>query len=513
MHKDNLREGRKNLPLKHHSSRGKPTRNSGNFTRGGQLIGHEWSMFFAAAKIPLLIWLVISVVVYWIMLAAVMGPHEFQLCAWRIGSALWTWMDLSPLKPMNIILADNSPRQVPIGYIPFVPDVQLAVAKALHALIGSLLSGTLLSMPLAMWFIRVANRHGKEILEERHERGAMLVELPLLVTDILAHNAREFEKAVGKLFKGLTPRQVRALPFAARKEAGLHHPYSLGGVPYPYGLEQSHTIIIGTTGSGKTTEMRSLVAEMRQRGDSAVIFDLTGSFIESFYNEKTDIILNPGDTRCPSWSLFEDCNTEAEFTAASQALIPHDGGGGDPFWITAARMLFIQMCLKLQEHGLTTNKALADNLIKTDLKRVNKILRNTAAEPLTSPSAARMAESIRSVYAANAQALNSLPDDGEFFSIREWVREENKPGSILFVSARYVDLPLYKTLLTLFLDIAVNTLMTLPRFTGCPLLKTVFRQHAATAAHWCLVCTHSRACKPSTGVRVPRTLPVLPVAR
>jgi hypothetical protein len=33
----------------------------------------------------------------------------------------------------------------------------------------------------------------------------------------------------------------------------------------------------------------------------------------------------------------------------------------------------------------------------------------------------------------------------------------------LFVSARYVDLPLYKTLLTLFLDIAVNTLMTLPR--------------------------------------------------
>jgi type IV conjugative transfer system coupling protein TraD len=480
MHKDNLREGRKNLPLKHHSSRGKPTRNSGNFTRGGQLIGHEWSMFFAAAKIPLLIWLVISVVVYWIMLAAVMGPHEFQLCAWRIGSALWTWMDLSPLKPMNIILADNSPRQVPIGYIPFVPDVQLAVAKALHALIGSLLSGTLLSMPLAMWFIRVANRHGKEILEERHERGAMLVELPLLVTDILAHNAREFEKAVGKLFKGLTPRQVRALPFAARKEAGLHHPYSLGGVPYPYGLEQSHTIIIGTTGSGKTTEMRSLVAEMRQRGDSAVIFDLTGSFIESFYNEKTDIILNPGDTRCPSWSLFEDCTTEAEFTAASQALIPHDGGGGDPFWITAARMLFIQMCLKLQEHGLTTNKALADNLIKTDLKRVNKILRNTAAEPLTSPSAARMAESIRSVYAANAQALNSLPDDGEFFSIREWVREENKPGSILFVSARYVDLPLYKTLLTLFLDIAVNTLMTLPR-TGS--LRTWFMFDEVGALH------------------------------
>jgi type IV conjugative transfer system coupling protein TraD len=463
MHKDDLREGRKNVPLKHHSSRGKPKRNSGNFTRGGQLLGHEYSMFFAAAKVPLLIWLAVFVVVYWIMLTAVMGPHEVQLCAWRVGSAMWAWMDLNPLKPMNIVLANDSIRQVAIGYIPYIPDVQFAVAKGVQALVGSLIAGTLLSLPLNMWFIRIANKHGKEILEERHERGAMLVEKLLLVNDILSHNEEEFKKAVGKLFKGLTPKEVLALPFSARKEAGLHHPYSLGGVPYPYGLEQSHTIMIGTTGSGKTTEMRSLVTEMRKRGDSAVIFDLTGSFIETFYDEKTDIVLNPGDARCPSWSLFEDCTTEAEFTAASMALIPHDGGGGDPFWITAARMLFIQMCLKLQEHGLTTNKALADNLIKTDLKRVNRILRNTAAEPLTSPSAAKMAESIRSVYAANAQALNSLPDDGEFFSIREWVRKADKPGSILFVSARYVDLALYKTLLTLFLDIAVNTLMTLPR--------------------------------------------------
>ena len=34
---------------------------------------------------------------------------------------------------------------------------------------------------------------------------------------------------------------------------------------------------------------------------------------------------------------------------------------------------------------------------------------------------------------------------------------------ILFVSARHVDLPLYKALLTLWLDLSVNTLMTLPR--------------------------------------------------
>ena len=56
-----------------------------------------------------------------------------------------------------------------------------------------------------------------------------------------------------------------------------------------------------------------------------------------------------------------------------------------------------------------------------------------------------------------------LPEDGEIFSIREWVRREKKEGSLLFVSARHVDLPLYKALLTLWLDLSVNTLMTLPR--------------------------------------------------
>jgi type IV conjugative transfer system coupling protein TraD len=463
MRNETLREGRKNLPLKHHSARGRPPRNSGNFTRGGQLASHEWMMFFGAVKIPASVWLVCVLAAYWILLSAVMGEHEIQLCSWRIGSWLWTAMDFNPFKPMNIVLADDSIRRVPIGYIPFVPDVQIAWTKAGRALIGALFGGSLVALPVAAALIRYFNRNGAAFMEERHERGAMLVERHLLVADILAHNRRAFEASARKLFPELSPNDVSAMPFKARKHAGLHHPYSLGGVPFPYGLEQSHTIIVGTTGSGKTTQLKCIVAEMRARGDSAVVFDLTGSFIESFYDPKTDIILNPGDERCPCWSVFEDCTSEAEFTAASQALIPHDGGGSDPFWVATARLLFVQMCMKLQQHGLTTNSALADNLVKADLKRLHRILKDTAAGVLTDPDAAKMATSIRSVYVANANALSSLPEDGEFFSIRDWVRRDDKPGSILFVSARYVDLALYKTMLTLWLDIAVNTLMTLPR--------------------------------------------------
>lgn len=115
-----------------------------------------------------------------------------------------------------------------------------------------------------------------------------------------------------------------------------------------------------------------------------------------------------------------------------------------------------------------------------DLKRVHRILQDTTADPLTAPEAARMAESIRAVFNTNAEALMCLPEDGELFSIREWVKSQDKPGSILFVSARHVDLPLYKALLTLWLDLSVNTLMTLPR---TRLLRTWFLFDELGALH------------------------------
>ena len=451
------------ITLKHASARGKVFRNADNYTRGTQLIDHNWSMFRAGLRIPIFTWLGIFIVSDWIMMSAIMGEHEIQLCSWRLGSTLWTWMSFDKFKPMNIVLNDGTIRRTAMGYIPYVPDVQIAWAKAIKAILGSLASATLISIPVISWFVNLALNRGSGVLEERHERGATMVEKPVLAANIVAHNERQFALAAAKLFPDLTPDQVKGLPFAERKAAGLHHPYTLADIPYPYNLEASHTIVIGTTGSGKTTQMRQLVAEMRRRQDSAVIFDLTGAFVEAFYDPKTDVILNPGDQRCPTWSLFDDCSTKAEFTAASHAIVPNDGGNSDPFWVIAARGLFVQMCLKLQRMGQSSMRGLAENLINANLKRVSALMKGTSAEPYTATESAKLADSVRAVFNANADAFATLPTDGPNFSIREWIREPHKPGSILFVTARHVDLPLYKMLLTLWLDIAVNTLMTLPR--------------------------------------------------
>lgn len=97
-------------------------------------------------------------------------------------------------------------------------------------------------------------------------------------------------------------------------------------------------MFIGTTGSDKTTELNKLVTQARTRGHRCVIFDLTGSFVESFFNPETDTILNTMDTRCKPWTIFSDCDNYVEFLSGATALIPSGHNAEDDFWQKAARI-------------------------------------------------------------------------------------------------------------------------------------------------------------------------------
>ena len=46
-------------------------------------------------------------------------------------------------------------------------------------------------------------------------------------------------------------------------------PHSIAGIPYPERTETQHTIVSGTTGSGKTVMISDLVAQIRARGEAA----------------------------------------------------------------------------------------------------------------------------------------------------------------------------------------------------------------------------------------------------
>ncbi len=430
-----------------------------NFTRGSQLLGHFGFMFAAGLKGPLIVTAATFTGLCWWRVWAALSDHESYLCWMRLYAGIYNWFEFDPAKAVNLETLSGAHVLLPIANVGTHPTVVAAWDRMTDAAgDGAMLAG-FITVPAIAAFAWLAAWFGRRSKESRHERGATLADLPALVTEIEAHNAREraseYRRLVGPGWRYASAAELR--------NAGLYEPYTLAGVPYPWRLEQSHAMLIGTTGTGKTVAMRNLLAQVRARGARAVVFDLTGAFIEAFFDEATDTILNPLDVRCPMWSIFQDCTDEAELTAAAEALVPHDGGGSEQFWVLAARMLFVEMCLKLIREGRATNEALSKELMTASLAHVHKLMEGTVADPLTAPEAARMAESIRAVFNANAKALRMLPTTGAPFSVKRWVAGDSEPGAILFVSARYVDMSVASRLLTVWMDTAMNTLMSLER--------------------------------------------------
>ncbi len=430
-----------------------------NFTRGSQLLGHFGFMFAAGLKGPLIVAVLCFAGLSWREVTGTLTDHQLYLVWMHLYAALYGFMEFDPAKPVALELASGASVTLPIGVLRDFPPMREAVGAFGAALFAAFRLSALILVPSFCLFWWIAERFGGRSRERRHERGAMLVTLPELEDEIARHNraerAREMDAALGWKW--------RLAGSSALARAGFYTPSHLADVEWPWRLEQSHTMLVGTTGTGKTVALSELLAEARSRGQRAVVFDLTGAFIEAFFDPTRDVILNPLDARCPSWSVFNDCTSEGEFHAAAEALVPHDGGGAEQFWVLAARMLFVEMCLHLKRAGTATNEALASRLMTADLAQVHKLMRGTMADPLTAPEAARMAESIRAVFNANAKALKLLPSGGQAFSIRDWTKGDSAPGSVLFLSARYVDLSICSQLLTLWLDTAMNTLMSMER--------------------------------------------------
>lgn len=445
------------------SGHGEARRNSGHFTRGSQLLGHQFSMWWRGARLPFLVWFGLFALILWAKLSLVLDNGEFLMIGQRAMAWVWTSIGLSDQKSVNITFEDGSVFQTYMGYVPYIPEVAAAWDKLIASLAGSFLFATIGAGAFAWWFIPWAMKRSRDMLEDHHERGAELTDRATLVARILASNNRKLLAIAARFFPDMTVEQAWALPFDERKKSGLVPSYEIATVPFPLDREQNHVIAFGTTGSGKTTALRNLITQALERGNSCVVFDLTGAFVESFYDPRRDFILNLNDERCQHWSVFHDCAHDGEFLAAAEALIPDVDGADGGFWEKAARTIFVEMCSKLRAEGKGTNKHLIRALMTATLDEIYGKLKGTIADPLTNPKAERMANSVRGVFNAHAKALMFLPDEGDPFSIRDWAAKSGEQSSILFVTSRYVDMPLNRPMLSMWMNIAIHGLMALPR--------------------------------------------------
>jgi len=395
-----------------------------DFTRGSQ-VAETVGMMFTTALRPMF-WTVVGILLATIGYQVWQHTDHGDRYFWMMHSYadIWHYFNFNPSHLIGLKMVAGDTVRVPISLINSYPPLIAAWSRLIIALANGTTYGLGLGIPLAIIATIGLRRFGHDLTERKHTRGAMIASVPELQADVATLNASasaaDSRRIASDLYGKSAPLKLTIPANRRHVRSLIHEPYQVAGVPYPWRAEQSHTMIVGTTGTGKSTAMKDLLRQIKARGDRAVVFDLTGTYVEGFYNKETDVLLNPFDVRCPAWSPFADARTREHFKEVSQALIPMTENG-DSFWQETARMLFVETCVRLVEQGRGNNKALAEVLMTSKLKDLHAHVARTIAAPLTDPEAKRMAESIRATFNTYAQALLTLPDEGAMFSIRDWV--------------------------------------------------------------------------------------------
>src|SRR5260370_13989358 len=96
---------------------------------------------------------------------------------------------------------------------------------------------------------------------------------------------------------------------------------------YPARLSANTSSSPARPGPASRIAIRSLLRQIKERGETAVVVDPECEFVSEFYQPgRGDFILNPLDARCPRWSPWNELRDEshaADCDTLAAPLPPH----------------------------------------------------------------------------------------------------------------------------------------------------------------------------------------------
>ena len=235
-------------------------------------------------------------------------------------------------------------------------------------------------------------------------------------------------------------------------------PLTIGGVSLKREQEPLHLLLVGSTGTGKTTAVAELLDGIATRGDRAIVVDPNGDYLSRFHRAG-DVVLNPFDRRSPGWSPFTEVRKPYDFNKVAKSIVP-DIHGPDAAWHFYAQVLITEVMRALQRDGQGTTAALIEALTVWPAESLQKLIAGSTTAGLFDRDAARALASTRFVLASHLQPYDALRPGT--FSVRDWVESDSASSRHLFITWREDMTASLAPLIAAWTDIACTATLSLP---------------------------------------------------
>lgn len=417
----------------HKNKKNESDSNAKYFTRGGQIVFHNWRMLLQI-NAQIVKFYFASLIVLSVISVYLITPKEVLNAALYYGYSKLELVLFQLHLPIKSFYVHYHGRVYLENGISFLSQWQfVAQYKQIY---GCLFMGFLIaffvSLFISFCFMKWLTKRGKEQASSKFIRGSELQETKIVKKSILKNGAAS--------------------------------DLTIDGFPLIKNAEVQHMLIHGTTGAGKGQTLQKLLDGIRRRGDRVILYDKGCSFTPVYYRSGRDILLNPFDERCANWDLWAEAQTDSDFENMAESLIPLQNEN-DPFWINAARTIFASAAFKMKDDPKRSIEKLLKIVMTASLSELEKYLVGTQAATLVSDKIEKTAMSIRSVISAYLKSLRFLAhldnSNAKKFSIRDWIQKDNQ-DQWLFISSNGEQHASLRSLISMWLAQASLSLLSLP---------------------------------------------------
>ena len=186
--------------------------------------------------------------------------------------------------------------------------------------------------------------------------------------------------------------------------------------------ETTHFVVIGASGSGKTTTLRPLIRTAIERGDPMVIADPDATFMKEFWR-RGDVMLNPFAKWSVKWDFFADIRTETDHERMAAALLPISGGAESERWTMRGRSLLTTLMRQYRSLDVGGSDDFAAFLRTATPDLMVELVEGTESAPLFADGNERLRGSVIDELAPATRLLSLVArTKGRPFSIRQWAK-------------------------------------------------------------------------------------------